>query len=194
MKQGALDLTAVILAGGGAVRMGGVDKGLQRYKGHPLVSYMIHMAQEFTEHVMISSNRNATQYQYYSRDVFSDLLSVRDKGPLAGLLTVGQATSSSHLLLLPCDAPNTPLVALQNLIEKASAEPDLITYIETNSGPQPLHAIVPRKAVEYLSSYFKQTEHYGVMKFYRSYGCQASRFYGNCDAAFENINTVGQLL
>ncbi|WP_159880455.1 molybdenum cofactor guanylyltransferase MobA [Aquitalea denitrificans] len=102
--------TALILAGGQASRMGGVDKGLVELAGQPLIARTLHSLTAQSQpptRILISANRNLDAYAAYGHPVLPD--SLRDfPGPLAGLLSGMQAAPDAILLMLPCDAVCLP--------------------------------------------------------------------------------------
>ena len=53
-------VTGLILAGGRGQRLGGVDKGLQPWRGRPLVDHALARLAPQVSEVMISANRNAS--------------------------------------------------------------------------------------------------------------------------------------
>jgi molybdopterin-guanine dinucleotide biosynthesis protein A len=102
--------TALILAGGQASRMGGVDKGLVELAGQPLIVRTLHSLTAQSQpptRILISANRNLDAYAAYGHPVLPD--SLPDfPGPLAGLLSGMQAAPDAILLMLPCDAVCLP--------------------------------------------------------------------------------------
>jgi molybdopterin-guanine dinucleotide biosynthesis protein A len=110
------DITAVILAGGRGSRMGGVDKGLQSFKGLPLALHTLqrlHMGGGVGE-VMINANRNLAAYESFGVQVWPDGLADY-AGPLAGFLTGLERCDTPYLLTVPCDTPQLPLDLAQRL-------------------------------------------------------------------------------
>ncbi|MFM9992225.1 MAG: molybdenum cofactor guanylyltransferase MobA [Burkholderiaceae bacterium] len=102
------DITAVILAGGRGARMGGVDKGLQNFKGMPLTLNALMRLSGQVANVMINANRNLSAYESFGADVWPD--SITDyAGPLAGFLTGLERCETPYLLTVPCDTPFFPL-------------------------------------------------------------------------------------
>jgi len=102
--------TALILAGGQASRMGGLDKGLVALAGQPLIARTLQAlaAQDQPpEQILISANRHLDTYATYGHPVLPDSLPDYP-GPLAGLLAGMQAEPESVLLMLPCDAVCLP--------------------------------------------------------------------------------------
>lgn len=186
------DITGLILAGGEAQRMGGKDKGWQLYRGIPLVRYAVDALRPVCSQLVISANRNLEQYHVFTDCVVPDLEDTKGVGPLGGILAALQSIHSSHILVLPCDTPNISSAALQHLAEHAQTEPDKIHYLVTESGFQPLHAILPVAPVkESLAQYLADTDRFGVMAFYRKIGCKEVHWEN--DAELENINHTEQL-
>ena len=66
--------------------MGGVDKGLQMFRGQTLVQHAIARLQPQVSQVLINANRNAADYAITGCKVIADT-DFADKGPLSGFLT-----------------------------------------------------------------------------------------------------------
>ena len=114
------DITALVLAGGRGARMGGVDKGLQPFRGEPLAqqAFMRLAAQTGgpLHGVLVNANRNAEVYRTQAEAcfgvgkavVFADR--VQDyAGPLAGFEAGLALCSSTLMMTVPCDSPLFPL-------------------------------------------------------------------------------------
>ena len=111
---------AVILAGGRATRMGGVDKGLQLFHGQALAAIALQRLHQQAGGapglIGISANRNQAQYASLGVPVWQD--SVPDyAGPLAGFLTAMRQCAGryDYVLSVPCDSPLFPLDLLSRL-------------------------------------------------------------------------------
>lgn len=125
---------AVVLAGGQGSRMGGVDKGLQTYRGTPLVAHALerlrHQSGGAPGMLAINANRNLDHYASWCPQVWPDTVPGYP-GPLAGFLTALQRSgndthSFDFVLTVPCDSPLFPLDLLQRLASAlASARSDL---------------------------------------------------------------------
>ena len=123
MQPTALDarsVCAVVLAGGRATRMGGLDKGLQLFQGQPLAAIALDRLRRQGAGtpglLAINANRNLPDYQSLGVPVWTD--SVPDfAGPLAGFLAAMRQCQSKYpyLLTVPCDSPRFPLDLLQRL-------------------------------------------------------------------------------
>lgn len=100
-------LTVGVLSGGKGQRVGGKDKGLIEINRKPLIEWVLQSisTQLSNATVLISANRNLTQYSQYA-----PTLSDRPdhQGPLAGVAALLERCQTEWLLTLPCDCPKLP--------------------------------------------------------------------------------------
>ncbi|MFY3383428.1 molybdenum cofactor guanylyltransferase MobA [Paracidovorax sp. MALMAid1276] len=115
------DITGLVLAGGRGSRMGGVDKGLQNFRGLPLALHTLMRLQMQTGNVMVNANRNLAAYEAFGAPVWPDVLADY-AGPLAGFLTGLERCETPWLLTVPCDTPLFPLDLAQRLAAAAEAQ------------------------------------------------------------------------
>ncbi|MFA7386463.1 MAG: molybdenum cofactor guanylyltransferase MobA [Thiohalobacteraceae bacterium] len=108
-------ITALILAGGQAARMGGVDKGLVECAGQPLIARVLHKVEPLVGNVLISANRNLPTYAAYGYPVLCDSRTGYS-GPLAGIESGLRACETEYLWIVPCDAPLFEAELLQRLV------------------------------------------------------------------------------
>lgn len=101
------DITAVILAGGKARRMGGEDKGLIDLHGRPLLDYIIAGLRPQAGHLLVNANRNLGRYRAFGYPVAEDIMGDYF-GPLVGMATGMQTCSTPLILTVPCDSPFVP--------------------------------------------------------------------------------------
>ena len=120
-------IAVLITAAGRGSRMGGVDKGLQTFRGTPLAMHALLRLQTQTlppAEVMVNANRNLAAYESFGVPVWPDALP-DFAGPLAGFLTglvqalpaaVQWGFNSLELLLMAAAmaalyhfVPNTPV-------------------------------------------------------------------------------------
>lgn len=109
-----MDLTAIILAGGKSSRMG-EDKGLMLFEAKPMIQHIINLVKPLVKHIIIISNNNS--YQQFGYPVFEDI--IKDKGPLAGILTGLQQSTTAKNLILSCDVPFVNEALLELLLTQA---------------------------------------------------------------------------
>lgn len=116
----AASVCAVVLAGGRATRMGGVDKGLQLLRGQTLVATALQRLRQQSAGapglIAINANRNQATYAALGVPVWAD--SLPDfAGPLAGFLVAMEQCQGryDYVLTVPCDSPLFPLDLLERL-------------------------------------------------------------------------------
>ncbi len=111
------DITGLILAGGRAQRMGGIDKGLIPFHGKPLIESAIAKLKPQVQTIVINANRSITKYATYGYAVIMD--ETPDfSGPLAGFSVGLKVCKTPYLLTSPCDSPLLP----NNLADLLAAE------------------------------------------------------------------------
>jgi molybdopterin-guanine dinucleotide biosynthesis protein A len=104
----AEQITGLILAGGRAQRMGGIDKGLIPFHQKPLIESTITRLKTQVGSVLINANRNITKYATYGYPVIMD--ETPDfSGPLAGFSVGLKDCQTPYLLTVPCDSPLLPI-------------------------------------------------------------------------------------
>ena len=115
------DITGLVLAGGRGSRMGGVDKGLQRFHGVPLALHALRRLQPQVGHVLLNANRNLDTYTAFGAPVCPDALGDYP-GPLAGFLAGLAQCTTPWLLTVPCDTPLFPTDLVARLAVAAARE------------------------------------------------------------------------
>jgi len=101
-------ITGLILAGGRAQRMGGIDKGLIPFQGKALIESAIGRLKPQVSTILINANRSITKYSHYGYPVVMD--ETPDfSGPLAGFSVGLKHCKTPYLLTSPCDSPLLPV-------------------------------------------------------------------------------------
>ena len=187
------EITGMVLAGGRGTRMGGVDKGLQTYRGMPLALHaMLRLAPQVGE-VMINANRNLAAYESMGVPVWPDV--VPDyPGPLAGWLTGLERCTTPYLVTVPCDTPGFPVDLVERLaseLAKADAEIAMVaTRQDGETHLQPIFSLIQSSLLEHLT----QSVQAGERKVAR--WAKQRRFIEvvfEDSAAFFNANTLDEL-
>jgi molybdenum cofactor guanylyltransferase len=163
-----MKITAIVLAGGRGSRMGGVDKGLQNFRGMPLVMHALMRLQMqeggLISESMVNANRNLSAYESMGVSVWPDAVPDEFAGPLAGFLTGLERCESPYLLTVPCDTPLFPLdlaQRLMNALEAQDAEIAIASAPETDEGgqthvrPQPVFCLLKASLMESLMSFMQ---------------------------------------
>jgi molybdenum cofactor guanylyltransferase len=150
------DITGLILAGGRATRMGGVDKGLQNHQGVPLAMFTLLRLQPQVGPVMINANRNLGAYEAMGVPVWPDA-QADYPGPLAGMLAGLEHCETGWLLTVPCDTPNFPDDLVARLARAASeADADIAMAATREDGVvqvQPVFCLLKAGLMESLVAF-----------------------------------------
>lgn len=96
-------ITAVLLCGGQARRLGGVQKALLSYRGRPLLSWTMQQLTGEVGGFVISANRDLDAYRAFGAAVIADR--TPDLGPLGGLCTALDMVRTSWVFACPGDMP-----------------------------------------------------------------------------------------
>ena len=185
-----ISISAVILAGGQAKRMGGVDKGLQTLHGKPLFQFIYDRLHSQVEHISVNANRNQAIYATAGLPVFGDNIE-GFQGPLSGILTALERSETDFVLFVPCDSPFFP----DNLLEKLKSAVDFqgvsIAYVHDGEREHPTFCLMARSLKEKLAAYLAAGDR-RMLQFMRQNGAVSVDFSEN-KAAFTNINSLDEL-
>lgn len=147
------DITAVILAGGRAKRMGGKDKGLIKVNDRFMIEFAIEKLLPQVGHLLINANRNLEQYKSLNHPVVSDDNISDYNGPLAGMLSALKACTTKYILTIPCDSPffpdNLSIRFLSTLIESDAD----ICVAHDGKRMQPVFALIKSELSDSLQNY-----------------------------------------
>lgn len=143
-------VSAMILAGGQAARMGGQDKGLIALGDRPMVEHVIRAIAPQVEHLAISANRNHARYAKFGYPIIDDE-SIGHQGPLAGIAAGLGWSPTEHLLIVPCDTPLLPSDLPARLLA-ALGEGDL-AVVHDGERLQATHALVRRRCLPSLQRF-----------------------------------------
>jgi molybdenum cofactor guanylyltransferase len=114
------DITGVMLCGGSARRMGGVEKPLAVWQGTPLVQHVRARLAPQVASIIISANREHDRYATWGDDVIADLLA--DAGPLAGVQAALHRVTTPLLFCCPGDAPRLDPTLIRRLANALAAD------------------------------------------------------------------------
>jgi len=183
----AADITGLILAGGRARRMGGLDKGLLAFRGRPLVEHAIAAMAPQAGGLIISANRNRARYRAYGWPVVAD--DTGDyAGPLAGIASGLQAAATPFVLCAPCDAPFLPHTLAAVLARTLAERQADICAAHDGVRLQPLFALLRRALLPDLLAYLAGGGR-RVEGWYETRRLALAGF-PDCPEAFANLNTA----
>lgn len=191
-------ISALILAGGRAARMGSVDKGLQAFRGAPLAAHVLQRLAPQVSSVTINANRNLGAYGALGAPVLRDELEGYE-GPLAGLQTGLRHCATDLMLTAPCDSPFLPADLAQRLydaLQAQGADLAVAATLETDgSGAtrtqlHPVFCLVRKSALPALDDYLA-TGGRRMDGWYHAIKVAEVLF--SDTGAFRNINTLDEL-
>ncbi|HET8871754.1 MAG TPA: molybdenum cofactor guanylyltransferase MobA [Aquabacterium sp.] len=187
-----------MLAGGQGRRMGGLDKGMQPYKGLPLAQWGLDRIRPQSGWQGISANRNQEKYkallggaQVWPDD--PDLPS--DSGPLAGIITGLRHAPLDWLMVIPCDTPALPNDLVTTLLETAvgqglDAATPMTAMPDGTRCPHWVCSLIHKRVYPKLLDEFVKGER-KVGRFIQSLHWTAVSF--SQHSAFANLNTLESL-
>tara|TARA_R110002167_G_scaffold6896_2_gene32542 strand:- start:56 stop:652 length:597 start_codon:yes stop_codon:yes gene_type:complete len=185
-----------ILAGGLASRMQGEDKGLQLFENMPMASWVCQALSPYVRNVIINCNRNQSEYSKISNHISSDTIK-GFPGPLAGIVSVMEASDADYFLISPCDTPllkqSFSLEMLQFLHSQYALTPNkpLLFAAKVGDKQQPLHMCIAKEYKSSLKQYLEKDEH-RVMKWMSDNNAHWLDF-DTQDESFKNFNTLEEI-
>ncbi|RDE24126.1 molybdenum cofactor guanylyltransferase MobA [Motiliproteus coralliicola] len=147
-----LQLTALILAGGRGMRMGGVDKGLVALQHQRLVEHVLTRVRPQVDQIIISANRSLTQYQDYGYPVLQDQLE-GFQGPLSGINEGLKHCTTDWLLVAPCDSPALPTDLASRLGQAIEQQQSRAAIAHDGRYLQPAFSLLHRELQPSLQAY-----------------------------------------
>ncbi len=184
------NVTGLILAGGQGRRMGGVDKGLQPFRGRRLIDHVYERLAPQVGGIIINANQNQEAYRTLGVRVVCDAIDGY-AGPLAGLHAGLSISRRPYLVSVPCDSPFLPGDLVERLyagLEDAGAE---LAVAKTGNQPHPVFCLVRGGVLDHLSDFLKG----GGRKIDAWYATLlvAEVAFDDEAEAFSNINTSDEL-
>jgi molybdopterin-guanine dinucleotide biosynthesis protein A len=188
------EITGLILAGGRAQRMGGIDKGLVPFMGKPLIEHAIERLNPQVTTILINANRNQDHYAQYGHAVIADQ-HPDFAGPLAGFAAGLEHCKTEYLLSVPCDSPVFPLDLSEQMLETMiNAQSDVVYASSTDpSGAiwtQPVFCLM-RRGVKQSLQKFLGHEGRKIDRWFETLPSSTVIF--TDEAAFANTNTPEEL-
>jgi molybdopterin-guanine dinucleotide biosynthesis protein A len=184
------EVTGVVLAGGQGSRMGGIDKGLQPFRGKPMVAHVVERLHSQVDELLINANRNLDEYARFGHRVIADEIA-GFAGPLAGFER-GLAHAHGRLVVTaPCDSPFLPGDLVARLRAALEANRADLCVAKTGDQAHPVFSLMRRDVhaslVDFLGSGQRKID-----KWYAALRVVEVPFDDEAQA-FLNINTRAEL-
>ena len=146
-----MKITAVILAGGRARRMGYVDKALLPIHGKPLIEYVIERIKPQVSHIVINTHQADAAYERFGYPIITDLDDSR-QGPLWGIASALRQLKVENMLILPCDVPRFPRHLVRTLEEKFNTRGVDLCMAHDGERIQPLLALMHAGFLQHIEN------------------------------------------
>ncbi len=178
-------ITGIVLAGGQARRMGGVDKGLIPLKGRPMVGWTISALRPQVATIAINANRNSKRYSKFGYPVIADHES-GFLGPLAGMASGMRAAETTHILTVPCDSPLIVADLADRLWQSQLRNGAEVCVAHDGDRMQPVFSLLKTTLLASLEAYLNG----GGRKIDRWYADQTMELadFSDCRENFINVN------
>ena len=180
-----MKICGVILAGGQARRMGGVDKALVPLAGEPLLSHVIARLDPQVAALALSANGGPARFAPYGLPVLPDTAS---HGPLSGILSAliwGAAQGATAVVSAPVDGPFLPPDLVPRLC--LAAETTGLALAASNGHLHPTFGLWPVTLAPALAAFLASGAKTRVRDFATAHGAAIANFPD--DLAFANANT-----
>jgi molybdopterin-guanine dinucleotide biosynthesis protein A len=183
-------ISAIILSGGRATRMGGIDKGLAQLRHQACIQYVIDRLKPQVDQILINANREISQYQLLGLPVLQDE-QPNFIGPLAGFSIGLQHCKHDYLLTTPCDSPLIPTDLASRLMESLQMKNAEIAVARSGGFSHPVFCLMKQSVLPSLTAFIAEGNR-KVSLWQKSLAYTEVSF-DNCDDAFVNMNTVEDL-
>jgi molybdopterin-guanine dinucleotide biosynthesis protein A len=184
------DVTAVVLAGGRAWRMGGDDKGLIEVGGRAMVQWVSAAMVKQCTTVIVNANRNIERYHELTGCRVLKDLSDDFAGPLAGMISALTHCQTPLLACVPCDSPliAADLVCrLKRALRENNAD---LAVAHDGDRLQPVFVLLKRELLGSMQA-FVQDGGRKIDAWYAQHNTALTPFGDRLDM-FDNINTPAQ--
>ena len=134
--------------------MGGVDKGLQAFRGRRLVDHVYERFAPQVRGVIINANQNHDEYRTFGVRVVSDAIGGY-AGPLAGLHAGLSVSKRPFLAAVPCDSPFLPADLVERLFQRLDEAGAELAVAKTGDRPHPVFSLMRRGVLDHLTEFLK---------------------------------------
>ena len=197
VAPGVATITGLVLAGGRGQRMGGIDKGLEVFRGLALIDHALARLAPQVLEVLISANRNIDVYATKAARVLVDAQG-DFPGPLAGILAGLHAARTPWLAVVPCDAPGLPSDLVARLAQAIVATPGCRGAVVQRDGGvdgprlEPVCCLLSTDLADDLARYLADGQR-KVGRWISMHATAVSFDDPDDAAAFDNVNTPDDL-
>ncbi|GJC03511.1 molybdenum cofactor guanylyltransferase MobA [Aeromonas hydrophila] len=181
-------VSAVVLAGGRATRMGGADKGWVELAGRPLIDHVLDRLRPQVDEILINANRSQARYQALAPVIGDD--NPDYLGPLAGMQAGLAAARHDWVLFVPCDGPALPRDLMARFRAALTPATELVVAHD-GDWLQPVVALLHKSLLPSLSAALAEGERKIDIWFARHQMAVVS--FADQPDAFINLNSPDEL-
>lgn len=188
-------VTAVVLAGGGSVRMG-ENKALLKLGSKTIIERVVGSLQSVFNHVLVVTNKPEEYHMLEGVKFINDCVNTEKKSSLIGLYSGLKQSKTSHIFVVACDMPFINIDLIEYMVNSLKDEDVIVPFIEGYY--QPLYAIYGKACIPELEKLLEKNMH-KITKFFKNVKVKKimENDIKNFDpqmVCFENINTKKEYL
>jgi molybdopterin-guanine dinucleotide biosynthesis protein A len=141
-RSGIGDITAIVLAGGLSLRMGGPDKSMLPVNGVPLIQHIVAQLENHFREIIIGGDEK--KYSFLGHKVVPD--EAPGSGPLMGVYSCLARSVTDLNFITACDIPEISLELIEKMVG-ISEGADIVMPVSESGEYEPLHAIYRRSVL-----------------------------------------------
>jgi len=184
----------VILAGGRSRRMQGKTKALLAINDLPLLQHVMNRLSPQVSTLFLSVEQKLAEFEPFGLQQIEDILPA-GQGPLCGLLSAMESLGQrqEYLLMVPCDAPLTPLDLGEKLALRMSSSGSLVSSIRYEGQVQPTFSLWNRRVLPDLNEAVTKKGIGGFKQFFERVDVSFLDWPAESVSPFFNVNTPADL-
>jgi molybdenum cofactor guanylyltransferase len=184
-------ISAAILAGGAATRMGGGQKAITLLNGKPLITHQTNLLKPLTDDLLVIANPPHDQFLDVG-SVFADL--IPGKGPLSGIHAALSHALHPQVLVLACDMPLITQELLVFLITHSRHHQHKAVIPFHQTGFEPLISVWPKGLFSDLNDWILAGNPNKIIRFLEENDAMVTLDARQFGQQFANMNTPDDLL
>jgi molybdopterin-guanine dinucleotide biosynthesis protein A len=188
----------IILAGGRARRMGGLDKARLHLADRPLIERVARRLRPQCDALLVSANGDPHRFASLGLPVVADEAQAAFAGPLAGILAcldhiASRTADAGFAVSVPADTPFLPLDLVARLVAARRARHCRAAFATSAGRAHPVVALWPVDLRHDLRQALLGAGHRKVAAFLAGYSCATADWPAMPLDPFFNVNTPGDL-
>lgn len=189
MRETYSNISGVILAGGGSIRMG-IPKANLLLNGKRIIDIILDAFEPLFDEIFIVTDDKNRFKGFKDVAVIEDL--VKGCGPLGGIYTGLKAISNDTAFFCACDMPFLRRDLIEKLLDISLENEYTCVVPYTSAGIEPLHAVYSKKNLGIIENLLKENN-LSIKQLFKRCKCKYVEV-GNEEApSFYNVNTPEEL-